>query len=104
MILLIVITSRPLTCAATSTGTPAAAKATGELLARRQIAAAFRASKPSPTSIAVVMATGVPKPAAPSRNAPKANAMNSASSLLSPLIDERVARITANWPDSTLRE
>ena len=56
MILLTRMTSSPLTCAATSTGTPAAANATGELLARRQIAAAARGWKPRPTSIAEVNA------------------------------------------------
>ena len=40
--------------------------------------AAKNGEKPKPVSIAAATATGVPKPAAPSMNAPNANAIRSA--------------------------
>ncbi len=98
------IRSSPLTPAATATGTPAAANATGELLAMRHRTAAGRASNPSATSIAAVIATGDPKPAAPSRNAPNPKAMKSACSLRSAVMEARVERITSNWPEPTASE
>ena len=52
--------------------------ATGAVLASRQIAAALNGVNPRPVSIAAATATGVPNPAAPSMNAPKANAISSA--------------------------
>ena|GEM_PF-4785664 len=70
--------SKPDTCPATMTGTPMAPKATGAVLAMRHSPAAYSGLNPMPASMAAVMATGVPKPAVPSRKAPKAKAMNSA--------------------------
>src|SRR5215831_14059629 len=55
--------------------------ATGAVFASRQIAAALNGEKPSPVSMAAATATGVPKPAAPSMNAPNAKAISSACSL-----------------------
>ena len=104
MILPRVTASIPLTPAATATGIPAAANATGALLARRQRIAAARASKPRLTRMAAEIATGVPNPAAPSRNAPKANAMNSAWRRRSLVMDASDLRITSNCPEATASE
>ena len=53
-------------------GVPSAPKATGAVLAIRDSPAAASGEKPRPISIAPVTATGVPKPDAPSKNAPNA--------------------------------
>ena len=53
-------------------GVPSAPKATGAVLAMSDRPDAASGVKPRPISIAPVTATGVPKPAAPSKNAPKA--------------------------------
>ena len=45
-------------------------KATGAVFAIRHNPAAYNGLNPSPTKIAAVIATGAPKPAAPSKNAP----------------------------------
>ena len=57
-------------------GVPSAPKATGAVLAMSDSADASSAGNPRPMRIAPVTATGVPKPAAPSKNAPKQNAMS----------------------------
>ena len=56
-------------------GVPRAPKATGAVLAMREREAAWRGLKPSWMRMAEVTATGVPKPAAPSKKAPKLKAM-----------------------------
>ena len=61
-----------------TTGTPMEPKATGAVLAIRQMPAANNGENPSPVSMAAATATGVPKPAAPSMNAPKAKAISMA--------------------------
>ena len=52
-------------------GVPSAPKATGAVLAISASPAAYSGGKPAPIISAAEMATGVPKPAAPSMNAPK---------------------------------
>ena len=53
-------------------GTPMAPKATGAVLAMSAMPAPHSGGKPSPTSMAAAMATGVPKPAVPSMKQLKA--------------------------------
>ena len=48
------------------------------------------------------IATGVPKPAAPSRNAPKLKAISSACSRRSSVIEEIESLITSNCPVLTV--
>ena len=57
-------------------GVPSAPNATGAVLAISDSADASNGGKPRPINIAPVTATGVPNPAAPSKNAPKQNAMS----------------------------
>jgi hypothetical protein len=64
----------PVVPAKVMTGIPMAPNATGAVLASRHIAEALNAEKPRPTSIVAATATGVPKPAHPSKKAPKENA------------------------------
>lgn len=61
-------------------GIPIDPKATGAVLAIRQIPAAYNGLKPKPTSKAAVMATGAPKPAMPSRKDPNEKAIRRACS------------------------
>ena len=57
-------------------GAPSAPNATVAVSARSDMPAAASGEKPSPISIAALTATGVPKPAAPSKKAPKQKAMS----------------------------
>ena len=57
-------------------GVPSAPNATGAVLPISDRPAAGSGLKPNPISMAAEMATGVPKPAVPSTNAPKQNAMS----------------------------
>ena len=59
-------------------GVPIAPNATGAVLAISERPAEYSGVKPRPLSRAAVIATGVPKPAAPSMNAPNENATSSA--------------------------
>ena len=52
-------------------GVPSAPKATGAVLAMSERPEAASGRKPSPMRMAAVTATGVPNPAAPSKNAPE---------------------------------
>src|SRR4051812_30503953 len=72
------ISSSPEILASVVIGVPSAPKATGEVLASSANPAAYSGEKPSPIISAAEMATGVPKPAAPSMNVPKENAISSA--------------------------
>ena len=72
--------SMPVVPASVTTGMPIEPNATGAVFASRQMPAAKNGEKPSPVSIAAATATGVPKPAAPSTNAPNANAISIACS------------------------
>ncbi len=58
-------------------GEPSAPKATGAVFAIRLRPDAASGEKPRPIRIEAVTATGVPKPAAPSKKAPNANAISS---------------------------
>lgn len=58
-------------------GVPSAPNATGAVLAMRDNPEADSGEKPRPIRMAAVTATGVPKPAAPSKKAPKQKAMSS---------------------------
>src|SRR5690606_3068468 len=73
------------------------------VLAMRQIPAAYSGWKPNPTNIAAEIATGAPNPAAPSRKAPKENAINNACNRRSGVIDAIKLRMTSNCPPSTVR-
>ena len=74
-------------CPAVITAIPTPPNATGAVLAMRQMPAAYSGSKPSPTNIPAVMATGAPKPAEPSRNAPKQKAISNACKRRSAVTD-----------------
>ncbi|MGY4463507.1 hypothetical protein ACVWYI_007467 [Bradyrhizobium sp. LB13.1] len=56
---------------------PSAPKATGAVLAISDRPEAASGEKPRPISTAPVIATGVPKPEAPSKKAPNENAISS---------------------------
>ena len=58
------------------TGVPNAPKATGAVLAISDRPDAASGEKPRPIRMAAVTATGVPKPAAPSKKAPKQKAIS----------------------------
>ena len=90
--------SMPDTCPATMTGMPMAPKATGAVLAIRHRPAAYSGLKPRPTSSAAVMATGAPKPAAPSKNAPKQKPTRMSCRRWSCVTDRMELRITSNCP------
>src|SRR3546814_18795622 len=68
--------SMPLTADRAMTGAPSAPYATGAVLAMSDRPAACKGANPNPINMAAVTATGVPKPAAPSKKAPKEKAMN----------------------------
>ena len=100
----IACSSSPVTFASVMIGVPRAPKATGAVLAISARQAASNAGKPAPVRRAAEIATGAPKPAAPSRNAPKAKAINSACTRWS--AESRVTErfITSSAPASTARE
>ena len=82
------------------TGVPSAPKATGAVLAMSDRPEAASGEKPSPISMAAVTATGVPKPAAPSKKAPRQKAMNSTCSRRSSLTAPIERCRTSNSPFS----
>ncbi|MCY1179271.1 hypothetical protein D9M73_196630 [compost metagenome] len=90
--------SMPVTWPATMIGMPRAPKATGAVLAIRHRPAAYSGLKPRPTSRAAVMATGAPKPAAPSRKAPKQKPISKTCRRWSSVIDRTELRMISNWP------
>ena len=83
-------------------GVPSEPNATGAVLPMSASFAASSGLKPKPIIKAPVMATGAPKPAAPSMNAPKLNAMSSAWMRLSSDTLAICRCSTANCPVSTL--
>ena len=83
-------------------GVPSAPYATGAVLPMRARPAAGRGLKPRPMSIAAEIATGVPNPAAPSMNAPNANAMSSTWMRRSPARPAIVSFTTSNFPVLTV--
>src|SRR3981189_1778218 len=95
--------SIPGTLAKPGTRGPRAPQADGAVLAINERPDAASGEKPSPIRIAPVTATGVPKPDAPSKNAPNAKAMSrswSRRSLVTPpIVDCNVAKT----PFSTVR-
>src|SRR5690606_19883680 len=84
-------------------GVPTEPKATGAVLAIRHMPAAYNGLNPRPTNIAAEIATGAPKPAAPSRKAPNENAISNACNLLSGVTDAIKFLIISNWPPATVR-
>jgi hypothetical protein len=92
----------PVTWASEVTGIPSEPKATGAVLPISASIAASNGRAPSPISMTAEMATGAPKPAAPSMKAPKLNAISSAwmrRSWERPAMD---CRMISNWPVSTV--
>ena len=86
-----------------ATGVPIPPQATGAVLAIRHSRAAWNGRNPSPTRNAAEIATGAPKPAAPSMNAPNENATSTAWSRRSAESLATEAFITSNWPVLTAR-
>ncbi len=68
-----VAAGRPVTDPSTVRGMPSAPNATGAVLKISTNTSASSGGKPMRISSELVMATGVPKPAMPSRSAPKQN-------------------------------
>ncbi len=93
--------SRPVMFASVSNGVPSAPKATGAVLPMSASLAASNGLNPRPIITAPLMATGVPKPAAPSMNAPNAKAMSNAWMRRSPEMSAICCCSTANSPVST---
>ena len=83
-------------------GVAIAPNATGAVLATSASAAAFSGLKPSAISITDVTATGVPKPASASSNAPNENAMMMAWIRWSSLTWQNERRSTSKCPVSTV--
>ena len=82
--------SSPVTAASAMTGVPSAPKATGAVLAMSDRPDAASGEKPRPISIAAVTATGVPNPAAPSKNAPRRE--GDEQELQTPVVADRADR------------
>ena len=91
----------PETAASVWTGVPIAPHATGEVLAIRLSAAAWNGLNPRPIMNAPAIATGAPKPAAPSMNAPKQNATSRSWSRRSGVIPATDSFMMSNCPVST---
>ncbi len=84
------------------TGVPSAPKATGAVLAIRDRPEAASGEKPSPIRMAAVTATGVPKPAAPSKKAPKQKAISSSCSRRSSVMPDSESCRILNVPFSSV--
>ncbi len=97
------ISSSPVTLARVMIGVPSAPKATGAVLAISARPDAANGEKPRPIRIAPVTATGVPNPAAPSKNAPKQKAISSNCKRRSSVIRARESCSTLNEPFSVVR-
>ena len=95
-------TSRPVTLLSVRIGMPMPPQATGAVLAIKQSKAAWNGRNPSPTRKAAEIATGAPKPAAPSMNAPKQNATSTACSRRSAESRATDAFMISNWPVATV--
>ena len=91
-----------MTCSRVVIGIPMEPKATGAVLAIRARAQACRGLKRSCTRIAAVIATGAPKPATPSRNDPKANAIRITWIRGSGAIAARLSRRASKCPRCTV--
>ena len=101
---LIAISEMPVTLCSVVIGMPKPPKATGAVLAIRASPAARIGRKPVPMRIAAETATGAPKPAAPSKNAPKLKAISRAWIRRSgdSAVTENLT--TSKWPVSTVRQ
>jgi hypothetical protein len=97
------ISSMPETFANVMIGVPNAPNATGEVFANKAKPAAYSGENPRPIINAAEMATGVPKPAAPSTNVPNENAINSACIRRSGEMAATERLTTSNWPERTVR-
>ena len=97
------IRSRPVMSASVVSGVPSEPKATGAVLPMRASFAASSGLKPRPIMSAPVIATGAPKPAAPSMKAPKLKAIRRAWMRRSPDTPATCRCSTPNCPVSTLR-
>ena len=82
---------------------PSEPNATGAVFAISASTAAMIGSKPRPASIDAVIATGAPKPAMPSINAPKQNATSSTWMRRSVVSRASDRRMTSKSPLSTDR-
>ena len=80
---------------------PSEPKATGAVLPISASLAASRGLKPSPIMSPPLIATGAPKPAAPSMKAPKEKAIIKAWMRLSREMPAICCCRTTNWPVST---
>ena len=85
-----------------TSGVPIDPNATGAVFASKQTLAAKNGGKPRPASMAAAIATGVPKPAAPSMNAPKAKAINRACMLRLLVTLPSESLMMSNLPVSTV--
>ena len=83
-------------------GVAKAPNATGAVLAISDRPEACSGRKPKPMRIAAVTATGVPKPAAPSKNAPKQKAISSSCRRRSWVMPVMLCCSTLNRPASTV--
>ena len=72
------------------------------MLATRHMRTALSGSNPTPTRIAVGIATAVPKPAMPSMKLPNPQTMMSAWTRRSSVISASPARIVAIAPEATV--
>ena len=93
----------PVALASPWIGAPSAPKATGAVFAISERPEAARGEKPNPINIAAVTAIGVPKPAAPSKKAPKQKAISRSCSRRSAGTLEIDPWMIANQPFSTVR-
>ncbi|MNL18350.1 hypothetical protein D3C87_1394930 [compost metagenome] len=97
------VCSMPVTDERPMIGAPSAPNATGAVLAISARPEAASGEKPSPIRMAPVTATGVPKPAAPSKNAPKLKATSSSCRRRSSVTPEIEFCNTLNDPLSVVR-
>jgi hypothetical protein len=93
---------RPVTLASVMMGVPSAPYATGAVLPMSARPAAGSGLNPRPMSMAALMATGVPNPAAPSMNAPNENPMSSTWMRRSEARPAMVSFTTSNFPVRTV--
>jgi hypothetical protein len=92
----------PVVPASVTIGMPIDPNATGAVFASMQMPAAKNGEKPRPVSMAAATATGVPKPAAPSMNAPNANAISKACSRRSDVRPPIESLMISNFPVSSV--
>src|SRR4029453_13123395 len=98
-----VLTGSLVTPARVRTGVPRAPNATGAVLPISDSPAAGNGRKPSPISMAALIATGVPNPAEPSTKAPKQNATNRSRTPRSDANPAIWSLTSPNWPVLTVR-